>query len=90
MPAAEPEFTVLTKTATGIAGFDEITGGGLPQNRTTLLMGSPGAGKTILALQALVNGAKLRAIRPGWQGAQPGRDRARTGDQPRARAGDAG
>ena len=59
MPAVGPQFAVLSKAATGIAGFDEITGGGLPHNRTTLLMGTPGAGKTIFALEALVNGAKL-------------------------------
>src|SRR4026207_1709165 len=47
-----------TKAPTGIAGFDEITGGGLPRGRTTLLMGGPGSGKTILALQFLVHGAR--------------------------------
>jgi circadian clock protein KaiC len=41
---------------TGIEGFDEITSGGLPRNRTTLLMGGPGCGKTVFALQTLVNG----------------------------------
>ena len=46
-----------TKTPTGITGFDEITGGGLPRGRTTLLVGGPGSGKTILALQFLVHGA---------------------------------
>jgi circadian clock protein KaiC len=46
------------KAPTGIAGLDEITGGGLPRGRTTLLLGGPGSGKTILALQFLVNGAK--------------------------------
>lgn len=46
------------KAATGIAGFDEITGGGLPRGRTTLLVGGPGSGKTILALQFLVHGAQ--------------------------------
>lgn len=45
------------KAATGIAGFDEITGGGLPAGRTTLLAGGPGSGKTIFALQFLVQGA---------------------------------
>lgn len=45
------------KTPTGIAGFDEITGGGLPRGRTTLLVGGPGSGKTLLALQFLVHGA---------------------------------
>ncbi len=46
------------KAPTGIAGFDEITGGGLPRGRTTLLVGGPGSGKTILALQFLVHGAR--------------------------------
>lgn len=46
------------KATTGIAGFDEITGGGLPRGRTTLLVGGPGAGKTILALQFLAHGAR--------------------------------
>jgi circadian clock protein KaiC len=47
-----------TKSPTGIAGLDEITGGGLPRGRTTLLVGGSGSGKTILALQFLVNGAE--------------------------------
>lgn len=49
---------VPTKALTGITGFDEITGGGLPRGRTTLLVGGPGSGKTILALQFLVHGAQ--------------------------------
>jgi len=47
-----------TKSPTGIAGFDEITGGGLPRSRTTLLVGGPGSGKTIFSLQFLVHGAR--------------------------------
>jgi circadian clock protein KaiC len=47
-----------TKAPTGITGFDEITGGGLPRGRTTLLVGGPGSGKTVFALQFLVHGAK--------------------------------
>jgi circadian clock protein KaiC len=46
------------KAPTGIAGFDEITGGGLPCARTTLLLGGPGSGKTILSLQFLAHGAR--------------------------------
>jgi circadian clock protein KaiC len=46
------------KAPTGVTGFDEITGGGLPHGRTTLLVGGPGSGKTILSLQFLVHGAQ--------------------------------
>lgn len=46
------------KAPTGITGFDEITGGGLPRGRTTLLLGGPGSGKTIFALEVLVHGAQ--------------------------------
>src|ERR1700736_5653108 len=49
---------VRTKARTGIAGFDAITDGGLPRGRTTLLVGGPGSGKTIFALQFLVHGAQ--------------------------------
>ncbi|HVS31239.1 MAG TPA: circadian clock protein KaiC [Thermoanaerobaculia bacterium] len=48
----------LGKAPSGIAGLDEITGGGLPRGRTTLLVGGSGSGKTILALQFLVHGAQ--------------------------------
>jgi circadian clock protein KaiC len=47
----------IPKAKTCIAGFDEITKGGLPAGRTTLVVGGPGAGKTIFALQGLVNAA---------------------------------
>jgi circadian clock protein KaiC len=46
------------KVPTGIHGFDHITRGGLPRGRTSLLMGGPGSGKTIFALQFLVHGAR--------------------------------
>ena len=46
------------KAPSGIIGFDEMTGGGLPRGRTTLLMGGPGSGKTIFALQFLAHGAR--------------------------------
>jgi circadian clock protein KaiC len=48
----------IEKTPTGIEGFDEVIGGGLPRNRTTLVVGSAGTGKTVFALQFLVNGAR--------------------------------
>jgi circadian clock protein KaiC len=47
-----------SKAPTGIAGFDEITSGGLPQGRTTLLVGGPGSGKTIFGVQFLIHGAE--------------------------------
>jgi circadian clock protein KaiC len=47
------------KTPTGIKGFDEITGGGLPAGRPSLVCGPPGSGKSLFALQFLVNGATL-------------------------------
>jgi circadian clock protein KaiC len=48
----------LSKAPTGIAGFDEITHGGLPRDRTTLLVGGPGSGKTLFGLGFLVHGAR--------------------------------
>ena len=47
----------LAKVATGIDGFDEITGGGLPHGRPTLVCGGPGCGKTLFGLEFLVHGA---------------------------------
>ncbi len=47
----------LVKMPTGIEGFDEITSGGLPRGRTTLVLGGPGCGKSVFALQTLVRGA---------------------------------
>jgi len=43
---------------TGIRGFDELLGGGLPRGRTTLVVGGPGCGKTVFALQTLINGVR--------------------------------
>ena len=48
----------IEKMPTGIDGVDEITGGGLPRCRTTLVIGGPGSGKTVFALETLVNGAR--------------------------------
>ena len=48
----------IDKSETCIAGFDTITGGGIPRGRVTLLLGGPGAGKTVFALETLVNGAR--------------------------------
>jgi len=46
----------LPKTPTGISGLDEVTGGGLPQGRSTLVCGPAGCGKTLLAMEFLVRG----------------------------------
>jgi circadian clock protein KaiC len=48
----------VPKMPTGIPEFDRISGGGLPRNRTTLVVGGPGSGKTVLALQMLASGAR--------------------------------
>lgn len=48
----------LDRAPTGISGLDQITGGGLPRGRVTLIAGSAGAGKTLLGLQFLVAGAR--------------------------------
>jgi circadian clock protein KaiC len=47
----------LPKAPTGIQGLDEITGGGLPRGRPTLVCGGAGCGKTLLAMEFLVRGA---------------------------------
>lgn len=54
----------LKKVFTGIAGFDEITRGGLPQGRPTLVCGGPGCGKSLFATEFLVRGA-LQFKEPG-------------------------
>lgn len=48
----------LNKVSTGVAGLDRITGGGLPAGRLVALAGGPGCGKTVMALQILVNRLK--------------------------------
>ncbi|MBS1231278.1 MAG: KaiC 1 [Bacteroidetes bacterium] len=47
----------LLKSPTGIQGFDEITGGGLPKGRPTLVCGGAGCGKTLFGMEFLVRGA---------------------------------
>ena len=56
---SNPTFpaTSLPKCPTGIQGLDEITGGGLPRGRPTLVCGGAGCGKTLLAAEFLVRGA---------------------------------
>src|ERR1700736_4429373 len=54
----EPRVTpTLEKSRTGIDGFDEITKGGVPKGRPTIVCGGPGCGKTMFALEFLVRGA---------------------------------
>jgi circadian clock protein KaiC len=58
--AADTEVrTKLPKCATGIQGLDEVTGGGLPRGRPTLVCGAAGCGKTLLATEFLVRGATV-------------------------------
>jgi circadian clock protein KaiC len=52
-----PGSISLPKAATGVRGFDEITLGGLPRGRPTLVCGGPGCGKTLFAAEFLVRGA---------------------------------
>ncbi len=60
MAAERDEKVVeISKSVTGIEGLDEITGGGLPKRGATLVVGNVGCGKTMLAMQFLVNGALL-------------------------------
>lgn len=59
MPEISPVLpAALPKAPTGIDGLDEITAGGLPLGRPTLVCGSAGCGKTLLALEFLVRGAQ--------------------------------
>jgi circadian clock protein KaiC len=57
MVSARPKTSPLPKAPTGIQGLDEITGGGLPRGRPTLVCGSAGCGKTMLGIEFLVRGA---------------------------------
>jgi len=52
-------LSALPKAASGIRGLDEITGGGLPRGRPTLVCGSAGSGKTLLSIEFLVRGVEL-------------------------------
>ncbi len=54
---SKPKVKLLPKSPTGIPGMDEITSGGLPKGRPTLVAGSAGCGKTLFAMEFLVNGA---------------------------------
>ena len=52
------DYDFLPRASTGISGLDEVLGGGLARDRLHLLEGSPGTGKTTVALQFLIEGAK--------------------------------
>src|ERR1700716_56216 len=54
---ASRTFPQLKKAPSGIAGFDELTGGGLPAGRPTIVCGGPGCRKTMFAMEFLVRGA---------------------------------
>ena len=64
MPTLKISRIPLPKTPTGVDGLDDVTGGGLPKGRTTLVCGSAGCGKTLLAMEFLAHGA-LRYGEPG-------------------------
>ena len=57
-PVATPSLAKLKKVLTGIEGLDEITDGGFPAGRPTLVCGNAGCGKTLLAVEFLVRGAQ--------------------------------
>ena len=56
-PSQKKSTEKLAKSPSGIAGLDELTFGGLPKGRPTLICGSAGCGKTLLSLEFLVRGA---------------------------------
>ncbi|MEO6874841.1 MAG: circadian clock protein KaiC [Opitutaceae bacterium] len=70
MPGHNPMISKKNRTVnpskmpTGIEGFDDITHGGLPRGRATLLVGGPGSGKTLFALRFLAHGA-MECNEPG-------------------------
>ena len=55
--SSSTSLPALRKVRTGIVGFDQVTGGGIPEGRTTLLCGAAGCGKTLFSMQFLVRGA---------------------------------
>jgi circadian clock protein KaiC len=57
-PPQEPSRQPLAKYSTGTKGLDEITNGGLPQGRPTLIGGGAGCDKTMLGIEFLVQGAR--------------------------------
>src|SRR3978361_435321 len=59
MPLEATTAIGLPKAPTGIAGFDDVTLGGLPTGRPSLFCGAAGCGKTLFAVTFLVNGATM-------------------------------
>jgi len=64
MESHDPRLLSLEKCPTGIDGLDDITNGGLPRGRPTLVAGGPGCGKTLLGIEFVVRGI-LRYGEPG-------------------------
>src|SRR5246127_1431625 len=56
--SVSPRERTLPKCPTGIAGFDEITLGGLPRGRPSLICGGAGCGKTLFGIEFLARGAR--------------------------------
>ena len=56
-PKPKADRPSLAKSPTGIQGLDELTGGGLPKGRVSLVCGKAGSGKSLLAMEFLVHGA---------------------------------
>ena len=69
MPHAKPKpkaaRTLACQVPTGIQGLDELTGGGLPKGRVSLVCGKAGSGKSLLAMEFLVHGAVR--LRRAWR-----------------------
>lgn len=64
IPVPIRTLTTIRKSTTGVQGLDELTAGGLPSGRPTLVCGGAGCGKTLLGMQFLVHGA-TQAGEPG-------------------------
>ena len=62
VPSQPVATTPLEHCPTGIDGLDQITNGGLPRGRTTLVAGGAGCGKTLLATEFLVRGVELDVV----------------------------